>query len=158
MIKIVWENDEGTHTDEFRVGYYFPQVPEDEGGQGGNEGDQEEVSFDEWWANAPKVPMERIDLSYFDYFKTNGTVETTYTDGVLEITINNSNADDWADAYNATSMPTFGESQEYYKYFIGFWGKEDAASYSLAKIGNATGTVMKFENDENKFFIDDSYI
>lgn len=35
--KVVWEKADGeTHTDEFRVGYYFPQVPEDEGDQGGN--------------------------------------------------------------------------------------------------------------------------
>ena len=41
----------------------------------------EENSFNTWWENAPKIPMERIDLSYFDYFKTNGTVETAYNNG-----------------------------------------------------------------------------
>ena len=120
---------------------------------GENNGDGNETeSFSEWWANAPKVPMERIDLSYFDVFKANGQVDIDYSNGVLDITIRNNNPDDWAAAYNAKADFSFGGKQEELIYEIIINGVEGTEFVSNAKMGNANGHVMAFEQDPNKDF------
>lgn len=116
----------------------------------------EETDYDKWWKTAPKMDKSRLDLSVFDFFKTNGTVDISYENGVLEITINNTSPDVWAKYYNSVAKPSFGGEQESVHCRIQFNGPEGTVECCV-ETTNPDSWIMDFEKNENKQFDEESY-